>query len=177
MSILHSSAIQPIKHYRIENLFSLSLSHNLDLTSITMVMHTEIFSTSKLPATYKILKKHLPQIFISKCFNDDKLPFSVEVRRTEIGHLFEHILLEYLCQQKFLKGFDYAEFSGETNWNWIEEPMGIFHIQISAGIQDADLFPEAMEKAIKLVHMIILGSDQLPAELPVLTTDTPSVYK
>ena len=120
-----------------------------------MMMYGDIINTRDLPSTYSILKKNLPQILIAKCFNDAKLPFSVELRRTEIGHLFEHILLEYLCEQKFTKGFDYAEYSGETHWNWIKEPKGVFHITISSGYDDVDIFPKAVEQTTHLFQLIM----------------------
>ncbi|KKR25220.1 MAG: hypothetical protein UT56_C0002G0034 [Candidatus Levybacteria bacterium GW2011_GWB1_39_7] len=57
-----------------------------------------IIETDQLPKTFEILNKMLPSIFKSKCYNDKNLPFFIEVRSTEIGHLFEHIMLEYICQ-------------------------------------------------------------------------------
>jgi len=82
------------------------------------------------------------------------------VRRTEIGHLFEHILLEYLCQEKLLKGFDKAIFSGNTQWNWKREPRGMFHIYINMPYSDTDIFPEALKKSISLAKMILRNEQQ-----------------
>lgn len=126
-----------------------------------------IVNTRSIPQTYSMLNTSLPQIFLSKCFNDDKLPFAKEVLRTEIGHLFEHILLEYLCDYKFTKGFDDVVFSGVTNWNWKKDPHGTFHIRVNSGYEDIDIFQKALERTIALVSLIMNNNSvlQLPPML------------
>ena len=100
-------------------------------------------------------------MLLTQCFNDDGLPFRMEVKHTEIGHLFEHILLEYLCQGKIAKGAQRASYSGNTKWNWIKEPRGTFHIRLSCGMKDADILPAAMDKTISLMK-VILAYHQTP---------------
>src|SRR5688572_29431065 len=88
------------------NFFSLDVNQNRLNTKIVMRLFVSTFSTKNIPQTYLLLEKHLPSILRSKCFNQNNYPFKIEVLDTEIGHLFEHILLEYLCEQKRLEGVD-----------------------------------------------------------------------
>lgn len=154
MSILRPRINNPLE-YTVEDLFSLSIWFGLRRTKIIMVVLGTIVNTHKIPSTYPLLNQYLPQIFLSKCFNDAKLPFKDEVRHTEIGHLFEHILLEYLCVYKFTKGYSDVVFSGETSWNWRREPYGLFHINVNSGYEDLDIFPKAFEKTIVLMSQIM----------------------
>lgn len=172
MSILKPRIINPLE-YTVENLFSLSIRFGLRRTKITMAVLGTIVHTHKIPSTYPILNQHLPQIFLSKCYNDARLPFADEVRHTEIGHLFEHILLEYLCDRKFTKGYSDVVFSGETSWNWRKEPYGLFHITVNSGYEDLDIFPKAFEKTIVLMSQI-MGDSQKQYSLPPFAL--PSVY-
>ena len=91
MSQLKSSILQPFS-YSVPDLFILSIRFGRKRTKITMTVLGDIVNTRNIPETYTILNKLLPQIFLSKCFNDDRLTFKTEVQRTEIGHLFEHFV-------------------------------------------------------------------------------------
>lgn len=135
---------------------------------VDMVMLSSHLNTRTIPATYQILEEHLPCILQSQCFNDDHLPFCEEVKTTEIGHLFEHILLEYLCKEKLCHGYTEADFCGQTSWNWKKETRGTFHITIEKHTEDAAFFESALRKSIELMDKI-LGS--LPQEqIPELAT-------
>lgn len=150
--------------YAVDDLFSLMVEHHTQTTRITMKLFTPTVNTRDIPWTYPFLKKHLPGILSAKCFNEENLPFSIEVRKTEIGHLFEHMLLEYLCQEKLLKGHNRAMFSGNTKWNWKRDPWGMFHIYINLHASDTDIFPAALKKSIALLTMIIRNEQAaLPA--------------
>lgn len=135
--------------------FILSIEHNDSLTNLKMEVLGDIISTSQLPTTYRILKLHLPSILRSKCFNENNYPFSKEVRDTEIGHLFEHILLEYMCLIKTQKGHKRPIHNGLTQWNWQREAKGVFHIQIDSGVEDKAFFVEALTRSIDLTAQII----------------------
>lgn len=135
--------------------FSLAVNYYRGKTFITMGLFTKIVSTSELPTTLAILQEFLPSILKSACFNEAKLPFYKEVRKTEIGHLFEHILLEYLCKIKTKKGFKNVEFSGVTNWNWEKHPRGTFHIQINAASEIRNIFPQALLESSNLLRLIM----------------------
>lgn len=147
--------------YHVEKLFSLEVLQKTSSTKIIMQSHHEHVSTGHIPFIDELLRKHLPTVLLTKCYNDENLPFSVEVKSTEIGHLFEHILLEYLCQLKIAKGSNSAVFSGRTSWNWVRDPRGKFHIHLTCGKKDADILPFALEKTITLMK-IIMGVEQDP---------------
>lgn len=112
-------------------------------------------TTGVIPHTYILLKKYLPSILKSKCFNDNNYPFDREVKNTEIGHLFEHILLEYLCMQKMAQGFENPVHNGLTSWNWEKDKRGIFHINIDAGHGNGVILKPALEKSISLTMKIL----------------------
>lgn len=155
-------SLQPdIQQYSIENLFSLDVTQRKASTTIVMQMLYNQVNTREIPHIVEILNAYLPNVLRTQCFNDDGFPFSVEVKHTEIGHLFEHILLEYLCQGKIAKGASRASYSGNTKWNWVRDPRGKFHIKLSCGIKDADILPAALDKTINLMQ-IVLQHHQAP---------------
>jgi hypothetical protein len=137
------------------SLFNLSLKHSIQTLRIVMDCRTSLLTTRFLPKTHKILKKVLPSVLLTECFNEENLPFSIEAKNTEIAHLFEHILLEYLCLEKIAKGFSSASFSGRTHWNWIKYPKGSFFITITMEKTDLTFLPSALEKSITLLEKIL----------------------
>jgi hypothetical protein len=139
----------------IDNLFSLSIKQDTRHTVISMRVFTPVINTAGLPITQTVLKKCLPSVLKSKCFNTQNLPFSDEVKQTEIGHLYEHILLEYLCFFRIASGAEEAMYRGNTSWNWHKEPIGTFHITISAGSIDQDIFALALDRTTQLVQLIM----------------------
>lgn len=145
--------------------FSLTIQQESLATQIVMRLNLPIVNTREIPQTYSILKDVLPSVLRSECFNDENLPFRQEVRQTEIGHLFEHILLDYLCIYKIADGYKKASFRGETNWNWHEDTRGTFYIDISAGFTEQEIFAKALQKTIFLVKNILKRSS-MNAPLP-----------
>ncbi len=139
-----------------------------------MLSYTSIINTRDIPFTYTILEKQLPSILIAQCFNDEGLPFSQEVKMTEIGHLFEHIMLEYLCILKLANGHSKATFRGETNWNWKRDLRGTFHIHINAGIKHEEIFDEALTNSIELL-VKIMGTSLNLNSYPTNTFTTQSI--
>ncbi|HZQ30033.1 MAG TPA: hypothetical protein VFA93_03070 [Patescibacteria group bacterium] len=138
-----------------ENLFLLEISQKLDETGIRMKLFTNHLNTTSLPHTHSMLKTVLPSVLGSKCFNEKNLSFTEEVKATEIGHLFEHILLEYLTKlKKFYQGKS-VSFSGTTSWDWTKDKHGVFNIVVSAGTKDAKIFEEALSLATQLLNRII----------------------
>lgn len=122
---------------------------------INMQIHNNIVNTSLLPHTYDFLSVRLPQVLSTECYNDGNIPFKIEVKNTEMGHLFEHILLEYLCIKKMSHGFESAEFSGRTNWNWIEEPYGSFNINVEIKKNDIKFFKDSLLETIKIFDLLL----------------------
>lgn len=141
------------------DLFSLRVEQKIETTTITMHLFTSIVNTFYLPHTVATLKTFLPSVLRSTCFNDNDLPFVKEAQQTEIGHLFEHILLEYLCEAKMTQEKSDISFSGVTEWNWNKDARGIFHITIDAGIEEKYLLEDALKKTIALTSRV-LGSEQ-----------------
>lgn len=159
---LQQELLQPFtQQLLVENLFSLEISQKQTTTKIVMQMLYNQVNTRDIPHVVDLLDMHLPNVLLTQCFNDEGLPFHMEVRHTEIGHLFEHILLEYLCQAKIAKGANQASYSGNTKWNWIKDPRGTFHIRLSCGMKDADILGPSLEKTIKLMQ-IVLAYHQSP---------------
>jgi hypothetical protein len=160
-------SLQPeTQKYFVENLFSLAITQKQTRTKITMDLFYNQLSTANVPFLVEMLQQELPSVLLATCYNDLGLPFNVEVRDTEIGHLFEHILLEYLCQHKIEKGARQATFSGRTKWNWKRDPLGRFYIHLSCGKKDSDILPLALEKTVSLMK-VILGYEQ-----PLFINDT-----
>lgn len=134
--------------------YSLDIQLNKDVTHILMKLNYDVVNTKAFPRTVSLLKQHIPSVLESKCFNYDNIPFSEEVKRTEIGHLFEHILLEQLCLLKVDQGYKQVSFKGVTSWNWVEEARGTFHIELDAGFAEADIFQQAIAATIEIVDQI-----------------------
>jgi hypothetical protein len=160
--VLQSMLPQPAaQEYVIDNFFSLDVIQKQTTTKIVMQLHYNQVNTRTIPTIIQLLEDHLPNVLFTQCFNDEGYPFHVEVKNTEIGHLFEHILLEYLCQLKIAKGAISASYSGRTKWNWIRDPRGKFHIHLTCGMKDADILPTAIEKTVTLMK-VILANHQTP---------------
>jgi hypothetical protein len=140
----------------VENLFYLNVTQKNSSTKIIMQLYGNKVNTSHIPFIVDLLKMNLPNVLLTKCFNDDDLPFSEEVKNTELGHLFEHILLEYLCQLKIAKGYNRASYAGRTRWNWMRDPKGKFHIHLNCGLKDSDILPLAIEKTVSLMKLVML---------------------
>lgn len=148
-SLSHPAVTRDFPH------FSVTVFHGLKNTYLTMKILGGNVNTRSIPATYILLEKYLPNVLVSECFNDKKLPFAQEVARTEIGHLFEHILLENMCQEKLAAGYRDAEFNGVTEWDWYIDQFGTFHIRLDAGREDAIFFHRVLGKSAALVNMIL----------------------
>ncbi len=152
---MNSFLLSQTQKHLVDNHFSLVIKQKENQTKITMQLFDDKVNTSHISFIIELLKQHLPNVLLTACYNEDNLPFDVEVKNTELGHLFEHILLEYLCQLKIEKGADSATYAGRTRWNWVRDPMGKFHIRLDCGINDADILPQAVEKTIHLMKIIM----------------------
>lgn len=141
--------------------FSLKVTSDTKKAKILMDMLIPIFDTKILPQTSSILKKELPSIMYSKCFNENDWSFAKEVKNTEIGHLFEHILLEYISEFKRLMGIKNPIHNGMTSWNWQKEPQGRFHILIDIPRKDKDVIDSAIRKSLVLLSTIIESSQSI----------------
>ena len=105
--------------------------------------------------TVPILAARLPGVFDSQCLSEDSRLFSDEVENTEVGHLFEHILLEFLAEIKFYREEKAVVFSGITKWNWREFRRGSFLITINVPKSDGPILDLALRKSVKLLDEIL----------------------
>ncbi|MDO8659467.1 MAG: hypothetical protein Q7K54_02590 [Candidatus Parcubacteria bacterium] len=137
-------------------LLTLTIDQSNKATDIFMQMLVPVMGTGDIPKAYHILKKYLPNILRAKCFNRDNYPFHIEVKNTEIGHLFEHILLQYLCDQKTSEGIKNAVHNGITRWDWKRYGKGVFHINVDAGCKEKEILNIALNKSINLINNIIV---------------------
>ncbi len=135
--------------------FNFSYRHRIQTLKISMKCHTNNLTTQQLPLTTKILKQNLPSVLLTSCFNSEGLSFQKEVKKTEIAHLFEHLLLEYLCLEKITQGHSSASFSGRTHWNWIKFPRGSFFISITIEKTDLKFLPQSLSKSVVLLEKIL----------------------
>lgn len=135
--------------------YTLAISQSRKSILIYMELNTAHFHTNNFPRTYDILKHELPSVLSTKCFNKERLPFDREVINTEIGHLFEHILLQYLCIMKLQDGSKKALYKGLTQWDWDKDRKGTFHITISVNISDWEIFPRALKKSQRLLEKVL----------------------
>ncbi len=135
--------------------FSLSLRQSDKQSQIGMQVLSSHLNTHHLPQTIPFLKKYRPSVLQSECFNEASLPFSKEAEATELGHLFEHLLLDQLCLLKVSNGAYCAEFSGRTHWNWKKDPRGFFRIEIDIGNDELPLFNLALKQTIILTEKLL----------------------
>ncbi len=112
-------------------------------------------NTVHIPQTLQLLYENLPSVLKTKCFNEKNIPFREEVVRTELGHLFEHMFLEYLSLEKLLSGHRSALFKGRTDWNWNEDARGVFHLKVTVPEEDLIFLSAALKKTITLFETIL----------------------
>lgn len=136
-------------HFQIEGKIDQSQSN------FKMLVKSDLISTSTRPQTIDILQKHLPTIFSNHCFNYDNLSFRDECKNTEVAHLYEHMILEYLCLELVKSGQDEATYKGTTAWNWEKEPKGSFNIQINAGKNELSALQTAITNSTNLFTQIL----------------------
>ena len=115
-------------------------------------------TTRNLPATKTFLEEFAPTVLNTECFNELNLPFDQEVSNTEIGHLFEHILIDEFCLSQIRGGEKSSVVNGRTFWNWQENPFGTFEIWIDIGKDKFNTFLEALRKTIQLIENLIQTS-------------------
>lgn len=125
-----------------------------------MQINFALVNTSDIPQTLTFLKENYPSVLRTQCFNDQNLPFAIEVEKTEIGHLFEHILIDNLCALKIKSGANSAVFNGTTSWNWKETPYGSFEIWIDIGRKDQSLLIEGLKQTIELTKKLMTPAFQ-----------------
>ena len=135
--------------------FYISVSPGEPETLIRFNVLTKHVMTKSIPQTHSLLRRRLPAVLKTTCFNDNEKPFSQEVKNTELGHLFEHILLEYLYQARVGYYSGPATIVGWTEWDWIHEDIGSFTIRISCEKPYLSALATSLNKSIRLYRDII----------------------
>ncbi len=146
--------------------YYLEVKHKKRSIEITMRMLTPVFYTSQVQKTVRMLRQSLPSVLRCQCFNNAGFPFHHEVKDTEMGHLFEHLIIEYMCHEKLKSGARSATFSAVTYWNWNKDPRGTFHIEIDAKESDFGFFYPAVDSATILLNKIIDSKFETRFPLP-----------
>lgn len=137
------------------SVFQLNYSFHDNTMTLHMQMLLPHVSTTSAPDCVGFLADHCPGVLKTKCFNEKKLPFYLEAKNTELGHLFEHVLLDQLCNKKISRGHENAEFSGITQWDWEQEPYGSFRITINLSREDLRFFATALKATIRIFEKFI----------------------
>ncbi len=146
---------------------SLVMKINQATTNIDLYLPPYATYTDNFPQTNAIVAGVLPTIFRHRCYNLKHKPFAQEITDTQIGHLFEHILLEYLLQLKIAKEKSTVKLIGETVWDWDKEEPGTFHITLSVGEDDRAIIQASLYKGLSLLTRILVsGPSQQPQIRP-----------
>ena len=82
--------------------------------------------SSQLPELAPALLTMLPSLREHRCTNRAGRPFVEELPDTELGHVFEHVVLEILRRRGLAA-------RGQTTWNWTRDPIGTYQVTISSG--------------------------------------------
>ncbi len=135
--------------------FSLAVEEGFPQTNIVFTSLTPVLRTGFLPATLAILKEQLPGVLATKCHNDGGWGFEREVEDTEIGHLFEHILIQNISEFRESYLMEDSKITGETQWDWTRDAKGIFNIRICSESPYDQVLTEAIEKSISIVNLIL----------------------
>lgn len=140
-------------NYKSSN-FDLEIKYGRKEIFLAQSLHGNNISTKYYPNTLDILNQMIPSIFDNICFNPNSNSFADEVKDTEIGHLLEHLIIENL-RISYQKQNSLHTFSGETNWNWEEEPFGKFNIYIKKTNVNRDRLTLALLDSIKILEIIL----------------------
>lgn len=114
-----------------------------------------ISNSSLLPSMTTTFDHLLPEIYEAECDNPSNLSFKTEMLQTETAHLFEHILLEYLCKEQLASGKLYADYSGRTFWNANQKIVEKAIILIQKHREHSQLFYQALLKSCLLLDTIL----------------------
>ena len=116
-------------------------------------------STSQFPQLVEDLRVLLPEIMVAQCDNPNNIPFCEEMKETQTAHLFEHVILEYLCKLRLRSGFGEASYEGRTFWDTTKAPGENSMIAISRQGESQSVFEEAVTLSIILLKQLIKSTE------------------
>lgn len=134
--------------------FSILVRQNKFSTFLKLIMHTRIVTTAHIPFITTFLKQYNPTVLVTECFNPQNLPFYKEVKSTELGHLFEHMLIDEMRRLQENNGFKHV-YNGETSWDWEKSGYGVFSIWIDSGYSEEPLMHTALNETIMLFRKLL----------------------
>lgn len=109
-------------------------------TRLTVRFRHHLYS-GQLPELANSLLRMLPQLREHLCYNRNGVPFIEELYDTELGHVFEHVILEILRRRGL-------HLRGQTTWNWHRDPLGTYNVTINTGkkllVKESLLVAQAM---------------------------------
>lgn len=123
-------------------------------------MKSDHVSTKNMPEITSFLHRHAPEVLCTECFNDHNVPFSEEVKNTELGHLFEHLVLADLCAAVSKARGEYT-VSAVTDWDWDQNPRGSFSLTFDIDVSDSSLlqwFQQAVQRCAQLLDQLLQSS-------------------
>lgn len=126
-------------------------------TILEMTVKNGFLKTGQFPMTRSLLLTRIPEVLETQCFNDEHLAFYDEVVDTEIAHLFEHLVLEYICQLKIMAGYQSADHCGRTYWN-TQSNNGYFRVKIDACFRDRDFVEAAVARSVQIIEEIFASA-------------------
>jgi cyanophycin synthase-like protein len=139
-------------------------------TRITVRFHHSLYS-SQVDRLQTHLLDMLPSLREHICYNRSGLPFVEELENTELGHVFEHIMLAILEQRGLCT-------SGQTTWNWHRDPIGTYHVTLATGKKH--LVKESILVAQTILTNLLVGpvlQIQLPESRPAARREPLPVYR
>jgi hypothetical protein len=154
------------KNKQLSKYFPLTLTQLEHQAKLDVFFADDIITTKNMKNVLTFFEQQLPGVLETKCFNPQSLPFRVEILKTELAHLFEHVILVLLCQAKTARGETGAVFRGETNWDWEVTPKGLFTILLSVNQKDAALLEEVLPKASELIDTFLAQGGIRPEKNP-----------
>jgi hypothetical protein len=112
-------------------------------------------STTQLPTLQSDIRTLLPEILVAACDNPDNKPFFKEMLDTQTAHLFEHMVLEYLCKLRLNEGASEASYEGRTFWD-ARRPTGEEStIAVSRQGESKSQFMRAVRLSSKLLNTLL----------------------
>lgn len=116
-------------------------------TRLTVRFRHHLYSR-QVDGLSKNLLQMLPTLREHLCYNRSGLPFTEELNDTEMGHVFEHIMLDLLQRRGVYT-------RGQTTWNWHRDPIGTYQVTINTGKKL--LIKECLLLAQAIVTNALLG--------------------
>jgi hypothetical protein len=165
------------QQYFFHQFCSLEVTHRLRNTEILMKLLSPHVRTGEFPQTLSILREIVPTVLQTRCHNDLHLPFKKEVIDTEFGHLFEHLIIDYLSRDHLKFSRPRSCYRGVTEWNWKLDPRGTFHITISAGKKERKRMYDAIAVSYSIIEKIFqspCSASQVETVSPFIHTETVS---